>query len=531
MQRVCAFIGTAESRPVGSAQPTGEEKLIRSVDTRPAARSEEALPAPAFPGLPRWWLAVVVVAGLAIRTWILTSPLGPVDSDEAVGGLIAWHFLHGDPATFLWGNVYGGTLEAILASPFFALVGTSALVIKLVMTAMYGVACLLTWRIGRRTVGARAGQLAAVLLWVSPAALVLISTKGRMYYGTTLVLTLGVVLCCLRLAESRSRRHMAVLGLLVGLGLWTAPFFFYVAVPIVAWLVLTRPRRLLDAPLAVPGAVLGAAPWLAFNLKNDWASLHENPAPFPSTYLDRLESFFTDLLPRVLGLRGTYSGDWLGGAAGQAVYVGLLAAFVAFAVWALARRRSGLLPVVTVVAAYPFLFAAPQASVYVNEPRYGLFLAPFLALLLAAGLTRLLRARAASMAVVALAIVLTVGGLAHLMDWARAHPGNHDLTSTPVGPLIAELERRRITTAYADYWIAYTLTFESEERIIASPVDFVRYPPYHERLAAAGTTTYLFFDGSGPDRDFHASLVGRGAGFRRVVVADFAIYLLNPPLT
>jgi hypothetical protein len=115
------------------------------------------------------------------------------------------------------------------------------------------------------------------------------------------------------------------------------------------------------------------------------------------------------------------------------------------------------------------------------------------------------------------------------MDWARANPGNHDLTSSPVGPLIAELDRRHVTTAYADYWIAYALTFESEERIVASPVDFIRYQPYDDRLEAAGTTTYLFFAGSDRDRDFQASLVDLGADFRRVAVADFAVYLLDQP--
>jgi hypothetical protein len=164
------------------------------------------------------------VAGLSMRACVLASPFGRVDSDEAVGGLVARHLVQGKLYPFLWGNVYGGTVEAFLGAPLLAVWPGSAVAWKAVMIVLFGAACVLTWRIGCRTVAPGPARLAAVLMWLWPAAFVLASTKARLYYGAALVLAATVLLLCLRLAERPSRRDAAALGLALGLGWWTAPF-------------------------------------------------------------------------------------------------------------------------------------------------------------------------------------------------------------------------------------------------------------------------------------------------------------------
>lgn len=503
--------------PVATVSPPARSERA-AVDPTGRLRRADALPV----------LAVVAV-GLALRIWVLSSNLGPIDSDEAAGGLIARHFLDGDGTVFLWGNNYGGTLEAILAAPLFALLGTNAYAWKSVMIAMYALACGLTWRIGLRTVGPHAARFAAGLLWLSPAPLVLLSTKARLYYGAALVLAAATVLLCLRLAEARSRRDMALLGFVLGLGLWTAPFVFYVAVPIVAWLAIRRPRRLIDLPVAMPGALLGAAPWLAWNLRNDWLSLEERPLPVPTSYRERLGDFFTDLVPRLTGLRD-YSGEWVFGGAGKVIFVALLAGGGALALWCVLHRRSRLTPLVLVAALYPFLFAVPKASWYVTEPRYGLFLAPVIALLLGAGITRLLRRPPVQMAALGLAALASVVGLASIMDYARDNPGHHDLSPRRLGALADELERREIDTVAADYWIAYALSFETDEDVIATPTGTVRYQPYQRRVEAAGMTDYVFFRGSLESADLEKKARKQGIGYEQLMVDEFVLYRLERPL-
>lgn len=473
----------------------------------------------------------VVVAGLVLRAWVLSSALGPFDSDEAVGGLVARHFLHGEGAAFLWGNNYGGTLEALFTAPLFALFGSGLITLKIVPIAAFAVACWLTWRIGLRTVGPDAARLGAALLWVSSGAVIVLSTKARLYYGSSLVLACAVVLLCLRLAERPSRRDVAVLGLVVGLGVWTAPFVFYVAIPILVWLVATRPRVVFQAPWAVPGALAGASPWLVYNLRTGWDALaeHYHPLPVATSYASRLTGFYKVLVPELLGLKN-YFGSWTPGRISEVVFLGLLAAGAALALWCLAHPRGAVVPLVVIAAAYPFLYAVPRASWYLGEPRYGLFLAPVLALLLARGVTVVLRRPAAHVAVVAAAVLLSVVSIHALLVTGERHPGHYDVTPPRLARLARALDAQGVRTVVADYWISYALSFESRERIIATPTSNARYRPYWEQVVAGGPGAWVFFHDQADNLRFEAAVRTGGVAARRVPVDQFDVWLVERPL-
>jgi hypothetical protein len=62
----------------------------------------------------------------------------------------------------------------------------------------------------------------------------------------------------------------------------------------------------------------------------------------------------------------------------------------------------------------------------------------------------------------------------------------------PVQPLIDVLDREAIDDVVAGYWVAYKLTFETKERIVASPMGVVRYPPYLEQIRRAETIGYVY---------------------------------------
>src|SRR4051794_31922682 len=71
-------------------------------------------------------LGARIVAGIAVRIWLLILPTGASDSDEAVVGLIARHALFNHEFhAFFWGQAYGGTVEALLATPLFWVFGAS----------------------------------------------------------------------------------------------------------------------------------------------------------------------------------------------------------------------------------------------------------------------------------------------------------------------------------------------------------------------------------------------------------------------
>ena len=70
---------------------------------------------------------------------------------------------------------------------------------------MFGLAAVLVWRVGRRTVGEPAARIGAALFWIWPPFLVWWSTKARGFYGSGLVLGLAaLLLVCAFASATRS---------------------------------------------------------------------------------------------------------------------------------------------------------------------------------------------------------------------------------------------------------------------------------------------------------------------------------------
>ena len=97
-----------------------------------AAPAWAPVPKPA-PGMaasaPRRWpvvgVAAVVGVGMAERVWVAVHPLGTLTSDGSVVGLMAMQLLHhGQLSAYMWGQSYGGSLEAVLTAVVFAVTGT-----------------------------------------------------------------------------------------------------------------------------------------------------------------------------------------------------------------------------------------------------------------------------------------------------------------------------------------------------------------------------------------------------------------------
>src|SRR5919197_6095068 len=82
-------------------------------------------------------LFAILLAGAALRAWILAGPLGEVEADEAVIGLMALHINSGEYPALYWGQPYLGSLEAYLVAVAFSLFGPSNQVLKVVPALAY----------------------------------------------------------------------------------------------------------------------------------------------------------------------------------------------------------------------------------------------------------------------------------------------------------------------------------------------------------------------------------------------------------
>ena len=463
------------------------------------------------PGLPiAVAVGLVVALGLFLRLWILGR--APVNSDQAVVGLMAHEILRGHLFTFYWGQNYGGG-EPYLVAALFALFGQSRFVLGLTPILLDAIAALLLWRIGRRLFEPRAALLGALIFWVWPEVYIFSSTVEYGFRFLTLVCGLATLLFAVRIGQGRPARlfDWAALGLFMGLGWWCSPEIVYYALPALLWLGyrLARHRarlRLTGVVLMVAVALGGALPWLLANVGHGYPSLRTQVLHSRgTTWAGRLGTFFGHVAPLVSGVRLRSSGDWLAGPiAGTTLYVLLVGLVLVWVVRLALERRA--VPLVLFVALFPFIYAYSPSSWYWQDGRYALYLSPVLALLAASALCDLPRrpsrlARSAPALGLIVALVLTLSAAARLAPYvpiagsSGARSGWTSWRTDPdqwLQPLVAALDRSHLKHVYAGYWVAYALAFESGGKVVATDPGVDRYHPYLAAIERSDRQAWVF---------------------------------------
>jgi len=474
----------------------------------------------------RWlWVpaTALLIAGVALRAFILTHSHGTADADEAVSGLITRHFVSHPTSlpVFMWGTNYAGTLEPALTAIAFAVFGSSILALKLTIVVLHVGACLLLWRVGRRLVDERAGVLAACALWVWPGVSVWWSTKAR-DYEVLLVCGLLTLLLALRVIEDpKRRRDWLGLGAAVGVGWWTNPQIAFLAVPAALWILMGNRRALRYAPNAVPGFVVGAAPWIIWNLRNGWGSF---VSQFPNNegYLDHLRRFWGEGLPVLLGLRTPFYLRY----AVPRWHALFLALALAAGLSLVLIKRPGARYLAVALVAYPMVHALLPVANFTGEARYLYLYTPILALVVA----RAVRHPLAIAGAFGVMLAFTVGTLTTITLPMSAGSVYERAIPAKLAPVIKALEAEKIDTVMSDYWIAYRLTFESRERIVGAGVPANRYQPYLDYFRSSRRSAWLFIDGAKADQNFKASMVYIGVPYRTVQAGGFAVHIPVRPV-
>lgn len=484
-------------------------------------------------------VAIGIVAGAVERLVVWRSHLGALDGDEAVWGLMGRHVAEGQFTAFMWGQAYGGTLESVLSAPLLAIFPGSTVALRGVPIALTALAAVLVWRVGLRTIGDQAAAVAGVLFWVWPSYAIWKSMRAHGFYGAGVVAALLVLLLILRLSESPTKRDAAFLGLVVGVGLWQSTQLLPIALVAAVWLIWQMPESLRLAPLALGYAFLAFLPWTISNLRHDWWSFSFPPGA--GTFVSRLRGAMNGALPMEFGLRVPFDVSWVGGMAvgGTA----MIALYVGFAVVAIKKRKTNVSLLVVVALAFPLIAATSTFTWIVDEPRYLYIVSPVLILLVSLALTTWQRAGAALL----VAIALTSFGLYRMND-SPFFGERADGMFVPADfrPLIAELDRLGVDHVYTDYWVAYRLDFETDERIVAaeSPQeryarvgrrvvvldnDHVRYPPYVDEVTRSLRPGHVVITGSPDSSNVNERLL-QTAGYRRAKAGGFTIWYVPEPI-
>jgi 4-amino-4-deoxy-L-arabinose transferase-like glycosyltransferase len=109
--------------------------------------------------------------------------------------------------------------------------------IPVLLSALTAVA---VWRLGLRTIGRWGAATAAAIIWTFPSHLVWRSVHFHIFYASEMLLAALALLLVVRIRDSASRRDVALLGLVVGVGLWQSFQLATIFPAAIAWLLVRR---------------------------------------------------------------------------------------------------------------------------------------------------------------------------------------------------------------------------------------------------------------------------------------------------
>jgi len=218
--------------PEVAAKP--QKSPVSGAETQPESIDQET--AGAEDGAYWSWATAILVVGIVLRQWRLTTP--PLHPDEAIHAWFSSGF-----GNYQYDPVYHGPLLYHLVAAAFAVFGTSDYATR-VVPSLLGV--ILLWMVlvpMRRHLGDKGALYAAGLLAVSPT--VVTYSRHLLHDQLVLCLTLGAVLCFLKSLEEPSNNYegrAARVGLVTFLVLFlaTKANVFFVVVMLAAYWIARR---------------------------------------------------------------------------------------------------------------------------------------------------------------------------------------------------------------------------------------------------------------------------------------------------
>ncbi len=402
-------------------------------------------------------------------------------SDQAVPALMALEIRDlGRHPVFYWGVQYDGSLEPHLLSLAFRVLPATVGTYRLVMLALMAAATIFVSLAAAEAFGRLAGLLAGAYLAAGPSFLYfkLLGSDGA--YTSFFMLTAASVWLATLLSKDSTvgsaRFSSLALGLVLGVAWWVTPLSI-VLVGVMTAAVAASPRawfRPARLSLTLSGFLLGASPWIGENLRTNFASLRSNEmaASSLSQAASQVRTLATRGLPVLLGGRSpggripTFPGS-------ENLSVVLFAGLVVAGIATTLRKTSP--PARFLALASTFLLVAPAALALSRartdlreDPRF--LLSSFVGVAILGGvvLAFLIEHRSRLGAVAFTALLLLLGPLSQLRSPRyRDDPRHGRIAETEA--LAARLANDGIRDVYAEYWIAYRLTFLSRGRLVASP--------------------------------------------------------------
>jgi hypothetical protein len=422
-------------------------------------------------------LALLLAVVVRLPFWI-EALRTPVDGDAAIVGLMA---RHPGVGTTMWGQPYGSPLDSWVALPFVAALGCSTEALRVPYFLLGLLLVPLAYALARE-LHPSAALPAAVLVACPPPYFLLLSALPPPFYPTTLALCAVVLWTAVRagsrLADAEAtppRGALLVLGLSSGLALWTHLMSASAVAAAGVWvLARSRGRRRLLLWALVP-LVAASAPLWSRALVDREATRIVQVADRQESTLSHLAETVPRLHEPLGGVLGTHvpvvadAEDYVLHAPGWAagLLVLLYGSLLVLAGRAASRRHPSALYFLAAglaLLAFPLPLRSAPHTIRFLTPLY----LPVAALAIWAAAPRG-TPRRAWVAVLGLATLHLVLGWQLLDTWRRTDRADPPFLLEDLRPVRSLLESRGVRHAYASYGPAFRLTWESGERVVASP--------------------------------------------------------------
>jgi 4-amino-4-deoxy-L-arabinose transferase-like glycosyltransferase len=440
--------------------------------------------------------AGLVAAGVAYRA-MQTFPvhLWAADADSLGTGLVAFRVLSGDLPVF-YNSARLGAFESYIHALAFAVFGVSRDAMALAPLLAAAGFLVAAWALFRSLLGPAAALGGLALLAFGSPALVFWTYQPNGWGLTLLFLTVTLLAAERIVRGGAAPAWFFVFGLASGLGVWNCLISLAGILPAVVWVIVGRPSALRRpaAALSLAGFLLGAAPWLGFNLRYGWPSLTQTRhvrSIDRHQALDNARHLATYSLPELVADADSEDGMNPPGAIQRALarpvgFLYLAGVFVAVGTLfrAASRRTKGprlrqapallLLLGLATIALNVFSEAGSARGLTVR------YVLP--AILLAAGGLGLLLERVAERSRL-IAIALLGGVIAFNVSGALL-PGSSlrrrlERDGRAEQAVVRLLQERGIQVVWGDYWVSYPFNFLTRERVRGIPVqkdaDFYGY--------------------------------------------------------
>jgi 4-amino-4-deoxy-L-arabinose transferase-like glycosyltransferase len=517
-----------------------------------------------------FFLLVIFLLAVLLRLYLLEYPLGTLDSDEAIEGLMAKHILTKAARPILYYDLpYMGSLKAHLTAMIFQVFGVSVSGLKVASTLFFLAFILLMYLFTKAITDFRTALLTTLLLAVSPGFLAWRSIyAGAAYmellaFGTALMWILTKILYPKESDSSISSesissmpprkschlRWYSLAGFLAGVGFWANPLIIYYLLTFMFLWFIKDKRFILRKSFVVFVLffILGVFPLLLWNLKNQWATYTFLTGGEKSSWDSQLFQFpinlhnlLVEAFPILVGAL-THT-DMINLAKDFAyIVIGAYVLSLMYILWLYDRDffmrkgpkedhpkdlprwlripqethdspslKKGIEIPIVLIAVIVILFCLSKFGDLTRLPRYLLPLYSTLPIFLAIFLLRI-KKTFPLLFVFLLASVLGVSlfGIANIHRYAR-------LEERAFQTFLGILKDRHIQHIRTEYWMAYKITFASNEEVICSPDLFPygedKYPEYSHQVEGNPNRAYLTKIGTSQDEHVKRNLESKDSG-------------------